>query len=95
VEKKIDILVIGGGPAGIVSAVTARKYYPDKNILIIKDIEHGLIPCGIPYMIKSLNMPDENKLGTEALEKNGIEVVVDKAIKRLIKLSYQIIKNLQ
>ena len=80
-EKKTDILIIGGGPAGIVSAVTAKKYYPDKNILIIKDIEHGVIPCGIPYMIKSLNAPDENRLGTEALEKNGIEVVVDKAIK--------------
>ena len=80
-EKKTDILIIGGGPAGIVSAVTAKKYYPDKNILIIKDIEHGVIPCGIPYMIKSLNAPDENRLGTEALEKKGIKVAIDKAIK--------------
>jgi len=81
VEQKTDILIVGGGPAGIVSAATAKKYYTDKNILLIKDIENGVIPCGIPYMIKSLNAPDENKLGTEALEKKGIEVVVDKAIK--------------
>jgi len=27
-EKKVDVLVVGGGPAGIVSAVTAREYYP-------------------------------------------------------------------
>jgi len=30
-EKKVDVLVVGGGPAGIVSAVTAREYYPAKN----------------------------------------------------------------
>jgi pyruvate/2-oxoglutarate dehydrogenase complex dihydrolipoamide dehydrogenase (E3) component len=30
-EEKVDILVIGGGSAGIVSAVTARKYYPAKK----------------------------------------------------------------
>ncbi|MBU1062302.1 MAG: FAD-dependent oxidoreductase [Candidatus Omnitrophica bacterium] len=80
-EKKTDVLVIGGGPAGIVSAVTARKYYPDKNILMIKDIENGVIPCGIPYMIKSLKTPDENKLGILALEKNNIEVVIDRAMR--------------
>lgn len=80
-EKKSDILVIGAGPAGIVSASTAHKYYPDKKILVIKDIANGVIPCGIPYMFSSLKEPDENKLGTQTLEKNGIEVVVDKAVK--------------
>jgi len=31
-SKKVDILVIGGGPAGMVCAVTAHRYYPDKKI---------------------------------------------------------------
>ena len=34
-DTKTGILIIGGGPAGIVSAVTARKYYPKKKILMI------------------------------------------------------------
>jgi len=80
-EKKTDVLVIGGGPAGIISAVTAKKYYPNKNIVVMKDIENGVIPCGIPYMFSSLKNPDENKLGNASLEKNGIEVVVDEAVK--------------
>jgi len=80
-ERKTDILVIGGGPAGIVSAITARKYYPDKNILVMKDVKDGVIPCGIPYMIKSLASPDENKLGTAALEKNRIDIAIDEAVK--------------
>jgi NADH oxidase (H2O2-forming) len=80
-NKKSDILVVGAGPAGIVSAVTARKYYPSKKILVIKDISEGVIPCGIPYMFASLNNPEENKLGMASLENNDIEIAVDTVIK--------------
>ncbi len=80
-EKKVDVLVIGAGPAGIISAVTARKYYPEKKIVVMKSVEKGVIPCGIPYMFASLKNPDENKLGNAALDKNNIDVVVDEAIK--------------
>lgn len=79
--KKTDILIVGGGPAGIITALSAKKYYPDKKIIVLKSIENGVIPCGIPYMVASLKNPDENKLGTIMLEQNGIEVVVDEAIK--------------
>ena len=79
-ERKVDILVIGGGPAGIVSSVTARKYYPGKKISVMKNVEKGVIPCGIPYMFASLENPDENKLGNAPLEKNSINVIVDEAI---------------
>ena len=79
--KKTDILIIGGGPAGLVSAITAKRYYPDKNILIMKNVVNGCIPCGIPYMFRSLKNPDDNKLGLDALKKNNIKVVIDEAVK--------------
>ncbi len=79
--EKVGILVIGGGPAGIVSAVTARRYYADKQILLIKSIGNGVIPCGIPYMFASLKEPDENKVGNAPLKKNNIDVVVDEVVK--------------
>jgi pyruvate/2-oxoglutarate dehydrogenase complex dihydrolipoamide dehydrogenase (E3) component len=79
-KKETDVLVVGGGPAGIISAVTARKYYPNKKISLIKSIEKGVIPCGIPYMFASLKNPEENKLGNAALEKNNVEVFVDEAV---------------
>jgi len=79
-DKETDILVVGGGPAGVISALTARRYYPDKKILLIKSIGNGCIPCGIPYMFSSLKNPDENKLGDESLENNNIEMAVDEAI---------------
>ncbi|MFA5144079.1 MAG: FAD-dependent oxidoreductase [Candidatus Omnitrophota bacterium] len=77
---KTDILIIGAGPAGVVCALTARKYYPDKRIVVMRNVEKGVIPCGIPYMIKSLKSPDENVLGMASLEKSGIKTVVDEAI---------------
>ncbi len=79
-RKETEVLVLGGGPAGIISAVTARKYYPNKKISLIKSIEKGVIPCGIPYMFASLKNPEENKLGNAALEKNNVEVFVDEAV---------------
>jgi len=80
-NKETDILILGAGPAGVVCAVTARKYYPGKRITVIKDIANGVIPCGIPYMFASLNNPDENKLGMLSLEKNNVEIVVDRALR--------------
>jgi NADH oxidase (H2O2-forming) len=80
-EKKVDILVIGGGPAGIVSATTARKYYPDKKILVIKNVNKGVIPCGIPYMFTSLKDPAENILDDAPLQRNNIDVVINEVIK--------------
>ncbi|MFA4992521.1 MAG: FAD-dependent oxidoreductase [Candidatus Omnitrophota bacterium] len=79
-NKKTDILIIGAGPSGVVCAATARKYYPGKNITVMKDVADGVIPCGIPYMFSSLKNPDENKLGMASLEKNNVEVVVDSAV---------------
>ena len=74
---KYDVIVVGGGPAGIISAVTAKKYYPDKKILLIKDADIGVIPCGIPYMFTTLKKPEDNASGNDPLVKNNIEWKVD------------------
>lgn len=80
-EKNVDVLVIGGGPAGIVSAVTARRNYPEKSVLVLRDVEEGVIPCGVPYMFNTLENPEKNSMGYSSLEKNGIDDVVDEAVK--------------
>ncbi|MGD9718981.1 MAG: FAD-dependent oxidoreductase [Sulfurimonadaceae bacterium] len=45
-----DILIIGAGPAGLVTANTAHENYPDKKIIIVKEYEKNQVPCGIPYV---------------------------------------------
>ncbi len=71
-----DVIVIGGGPAGVVSAVTAKKYYPDKSVLLIKSVAKGVIPCGIPYMFNTLDKPEDNAMGDKSLESNGIALKI-------------------
>jgi NADH oxidase (H2O2-forming) len=78
-KNKSQVLVIGAGPAGMVSAVTARRYYPDKNIMVIKNIPNGCIPCGIPYMFSSLVNPQDNLVGIDSLKKNNIGWAEDEA----------------
>lgn len=89
-NKTFDIVIIGGGPAGMVSAISAHRYYPDKTIALVKNIENGCVPCGIPYMFSSLKDPSENKMGTVPLQKIGAEVIsgevesIDRERKRTI-----------
>jgi NADPH-dependent 2,4-dienoyl-CoA reductase/sulfur reductase-like enzyme len=88
-KTEVDILILGGGPAGIVTAFTAKKYYPDKKIIIIKNVTEGVIPCGIPYMISSLKSPQENKLNYSGLEKLGVEIITAE-VKKLDRASKKI-----
>lgn len=77
---KYDVAVVGGGPAGIITALTAKSVYPDKSVCIIKEIGDGVIPCAIPYMIHTMSDPSQNIMGNQPLEKAGIEIVVEKAV---------------
>ncbi len=76
---KYDIIIIGGGPSGIITGVTAKKQYSDKKILMLKEEEMGLIPCGIPYIFHDLGEVDKNKMGPKAFIDLGGDVVVDRA----------------
>jgi len=75
-----NIVIVGGGPAGVIAALTAKNVYPEKSILLIKEIGEGVIPCAIPYMINTLKDPRENAMGDLPLEKAGVEIRVDKVI---------------
>ncbi len=76
---KFDLVVVGGGPAGSITALTAKSVYPGKSVCILKDIGDGVIPCAIPYMINTMSDPSQNMVGNKPFENAGIEIVVDKA----------------
>ena len=52
--EKTDVLIVGGGAAGLVAAITGKSHYPDKDFLLIRKEKQVLVPCGIPYIFGSL-----------------------------------------
>ena len=79
--KKADVVVIGGSAAGIPAAITARRHYPEKSIILIRKEKQVLIPCGIPYIFGTVGKPENNLVPDAVLEKNNIELLVDEAKK--------------
>ncbi len=75
--RKTDVLIIGGGPAGVVAAVTGKGYYPDKNFLIVRREKEVLIPCAIPYTISSLRSLRDDLLSDKILRDNDIDLLID------------------
>ncbi len=76
-NKKADVVVIGGSAAGIPAAVTCRRHYPDKNVMLIRKEQQVQIPCGIPYIYGTVNTPDNNMIPDGVLANNEIELLVD------------------
>jgi NADPH-dependent 2,4-dienoyl-CoA reductase/sulfur reductase-like enzyme len=74
---KTDILIIGGGPAGVTCALSAQNIYPKKKIILIRKEKISIIPCGIPYTISTLETPEHNILGDKLLTNKGIEILID------------------
>lgn len=77
-----DIVIIGASAAGTTTAVTARKFYETKSILVVRDAQNVPIPCGIPYIFGTVGDPMKNLIPVDNIMKNnGIDVLVDPVIK--------------
>lgn len=75
-SKKYDVIIIGGSAAGVAAAITARRHYPEKSILVIRDQKKVPIPCGIPYIYGTVKTPDKNIIPDDVLEKNKIDLMI-------------------
>ena len=78
--KIYDVIIIGAGPSGIVAGITAKKQNPEKSMLMIKEEEKGLIPCGIPYIFHGLNNMDKNVMSPKPFIELGGDVLVDPVV---------------
>ena len=77
--EKADVLVLGGSAAGITAAITARRHYPNKRVLLVRREQQVTIPCGIPYIFGTLGEPGNCLLPDALLDKNGIQLRITEA----------------
>ena len=78
---KYDVVIVGASAGGITAAIAAKRFYPDKSVLVIKREEVGMIPCGIPYVFGTLGNVDDDVLSVERfLRPLGVETLTDEVI---------------
>jgi len=75
--KKYDVIIIGGGPSGIITGVTGKKMNPGKSFLLINKEKIGLVPCGIPYVFHDLERVSQNKMTPKPFIDVGGKVLND------------------
>jgi NADPH-dependent 2,4-dienoyl-CoA reductase/sulfur reductase-like enzyme len=79
-----DLIVIGGGPAGLAAAISAYENGLEKILIVERDVELGgiLNQCihngfGLHYFKEELTGPEYAGKFIEKLEETSIEVLMD------------------
>ncbi|MBU4286251.1 MAG: FAD-dependent oxidoreductase, partial [Verrucomicrobia bacterium] len=75
--RETDVIIVGGSAAGATAAITARRHYPEKEVLVVRQEKQVPIPCGIPYVFGTLGSAAKNIIPDAMLEKEGIKIVVE------------------
>jgi len=73
--KKVDVLIIGGGPAGITFARKLKKLNPGMSITMLRPEAHSMVYCAIPYAIEGLFDPAKVFKKDELVTEVGVDLV--------------------
>lgn len=74
---RCDVLIIGAGPAGGVTAMSAKEHNPDKEIVLIHADREQLVPCAIPYVFGPILGSTQNDLASCApVQKSGVKTII-------------------
>lgn len=80
-KTKTDVLVIGGGPAGITFAREIKKLKPKKTITMLRPEQHSMVYCAIPYAIEGLFEPEKVYKKDELVTEVRVNLIQRKAAK--------------
>jgi len=79
---KTDILIVGGGPAGLLAGHSAKNVNKNLKILLVKNEKDIIIRCSEPYVIGGeVRLQKIIHSDEEMLKSKGIDVLVDEVTK--------------
>jgi NADPH-dependent 2,4-dienoyl-CoA reductase/sulfur reductase-like enzyme len=79
--KHSDLLVIGGGPAGITFSRKLKNLKPETTITMLRPEAYSMVYCAIPYAIEGLFDPTKVFKKDELVTGVGVNLVQRKAVK--------------
>jgi NADPH-dependent 2,4-dienoyl-CoA reductase/sulfur reductase-like enzyme/CheY-like chemotaxis protein len=73
--KKADVVIVGGSAAGIEAAIVVQKHYKLDKVIVIRKESKVLVPCGIPYIMGTLQSIEKNVVPDALL--GDAELIID------------------
>ncbi|HEX54817.1 MAG: pyridine nucleotide-disulfide oxidoreductase [Candidatus Altiarchaeales archaeon] len=87
-----NLVIVGGGEAGFISAITAKKTNPRVNITLINDSKEFYSPCALPFVISNeVGIEDIVDDLEEMCRESGINCVIDTVV--LIDTKNRVVKT--
>lgn len=78
-ERHTNVLVLGGGPAGIQGSRMLKARHPEWTVTMLRPEPASMIYCAIPYALEGL-IPRERTLKSDAIVSDaGVELIRDHA----------------
>lgn len=78
---KTDVLIIGGGPAGIQSSRMIKTLSPETDVTVLRPEDASVIYCAIPYSLEGLLPIDKIRKTDELLTGVGAQLIKERAEK--------------
>ena len=79
-EKRFDVLVLGGGPAGIQGSRMIKAGRPDWQVAMLRPEPASMVYCAIPYALEGLIPADKTLKKDSLVTDAGIELLRETAL---------------